>query len=214
MPETVPAGQPHSRGCAAVGVILAAVLLLGAAGGAAWYVLTREDPETGAYDAAPGCEVGETGALDARVPDHEPTLEEPLGTAVDVFGQGWQCRWATPGGDGDSVPATATLVLVAAPNPGGVPTARDNFDSTTSRHATTPVEDLGEESVAWIAEDVYTTACVATRVSNLYVETCHSTAAGYDAREPADEERVIAGAEEIARATVAALPDEVVGEGD
>ncbi|MFL1432686.1 hypothetical protein ACJOT3_32130, partial [Nocardiopsis sp. frass1] len=73
-PETVPSSQPQSRGCATAGVVVLALLLLSAAGGAAWYVLTREDPETGVYDAAPGCEVGTTEALDARVPDHELTL--------------------------------------------------------------------------------------------------------------------------------------------
>ncbi|MGQ4267791.1 hypothetical protein [Nocardiopsis changdeensis] len=213
-PETVPSSQPQSRGCATAGVVVLALLLLSAAGGAAWYVLTREDPETGVYDAAPGCEVGETEALDARVPERELTLEEPVGGAADPFGQGWQCRWATPGGDGDSVPATATLVMVAAPNPGGVVTARENFAETTGAQSTSPVDDLGEEAVTWLDETGYTTSCVAVRVSNLYLENCYSAAAGYDGREPADEERLSAGAEEIARATVDALPEEITAEGD
>ncbi|WP_306367351.1 hypothetical protein [Nocardiopsis sp. CC223A] len=213
-PETVPSSQPQSRGCATVGVIALALLLLSAAGGAVWYVLTREDPETGVYDAAPGCEVGETEALDARVPERELTLEEPIGGAADPFGQGWQCRWATPGGDGDSVPATATLVMVAAPNPGGVVTAQESFAETTGAHRTSPVDDLGEQAATWIDETGYTASCVAVRVSNLYLETCYSAAAGYDGREPADEERLAAGAEEIARATVDALPAEIVLEDD
>lgn len=213
-PETIPSSQPQSRGCATVGVVGATLLLLSAAGGAAWYVLTREDPETGVYDAAPACEVGETEALDARVPDRELTLEEPLGGAADPFGQGWQCRWATPGGDGDSVPATATLVMVAAPNPGGVVTAQENFEATTSVRNTFPVDDLGDQAVAWLDDGGYTTACVAVRVSNLYLENCHSAAAGYNGRVPAEEDRLTSGAEEIARATVDALPDEITREDD
>lgn len=213
-PETVPSSQPQSRGCATAAVIGAAVLLLSAAGGAAWYVLTRENPETGVYDAAPACEVGETEALDARVPERELTLEESVGGAADPFGQGRQCRWATPGGEGESVPATATLVMVAAPNPGGVVTAQENFQATTSAQNAFPVDDLGDQAVAWIDAGGYTTACVAVRVSNLYLESCHSAAAGYDGRVPADEERVTAGAEEIARATVDALPEEIAREED
>ncbi|MFL1430137.1 hypothetical protein ACJOT3_19180, partial [Nocardiopsis sp. frass1] len=130
------------------------------------------------------------------------------------FGQGRQCRWATPSGDGDAVPATATLVMVAAPNPGGVVTARESFAETTGSHNTSPVDDLGEQAVAWLDESGFTTACVAVLESNLYLETCYSAAAGYDGREPADDERLTSGAEEIARATVAALPEEIVVEED
>ena len=213
-PETVPSGQPQSRGCAAAGVVALAVLLLFAAGGAIWYLLTGQDPESGVYDASPGCEIGETDALAARVPGYELTLEEPVGGAADPFGQGRQCRWATPGGDGDSVPATATLVMVAAPDPGGAVTARENFAQTTGAQRTSPVDGLGEQAVTWIAETGYTASCVAVRVSNLYLETCYSAAAGYDGREPADEGRLSAGAEEIARATVAGLPEEISSGGD
>ncbi|PDP84638.1 hypothetical protein CQJ94_26565 [Glycomyces fuscus] len=201
--------QPQSRGCATAAVVAAALVLVLLAAGAIWYVVARDNPETGAFEAAPECSVAETGVLDELVPDHELEVEEPIGGPQEAFGSGWQCRWATPGGPGEEVPATATLVAVAAPDPGGVTTAVDNLRTTTSQYETRELEGVGEEAVAWVDEDPYTVACVGTRVSNLYLETCYSVSASYDAQDPGDEERMVAGAEEFALSVTEALPDSI-----
>jgi hypothetical protein len=205
----VPSVQPQSRGCATAGVVAAALVLALLAAGAIWYVVARDSPQTGDFGAAPECSVAETGALDALVPDHELEVEEPVGGAQEAFGSGWQCRWATPGGPGERVPATATLVAVAAPDPGGVTTAADNLRTTTSRYETRELDGVGEEAVAWVEEDPYTVACVGARVSNLYLETCYSVSASYDGRDPGDRERMVAGAEEFALSVAEALPDSI-----
>ncbi len=208
-PETVPSAQPQSRGCATAAVVAAALVLVVLAAGAVWYVANRNDPETGDFASAPECAVAETEALDALVPDHALEVEEPVGGEQDPFGSGWQCRWATPGGPGEVVPGTATLVIVAAPNPGGVTTAVDNLRTTTSQHETRKLEGVGDEAVTWVQGEPYTVSCVGARVSNLYLETCYSVAGGYDAVEPAEEERIVAGAEELAVSVVEALPESV-----
>jgi len=107
------------------------------------------------------------------------------------------------------VPATATLVLVAAPDPGGVTTSADNLRATTQQYETTALDGVGEEAVRWTRGAPFTVGCVGTRVSNLYLESCYSVAAGYDASEPADEERIVADAEALALAVVEALPESV-----
>ncbi|MFD3683343.1 hypothetical protein ACFWTE_00790 [Nocardiopsis sp. NPDC058631] len=208
-PEVVSSAQPQSRGCATAGVVAAALVLLVLAAGAIWYVVTRDSPERGEYEAAPECASVATGTLDALVPGHELELDEPIGAPEDPAGSGWQCRWATPEGPGDAVPATATLVLVAAPDPGGVTTSADNMRATTQQYETTALDGIGEEAVRWTRGDPFTVGCVGTRVSNLYLESCYSVAAGYDASEPADEERIVADAEALALAVVEALPESV-----
>ncbi|NYH51191.1 hypothetical protein HNR06_000780 [Nocardiopsis arvandica] len=207
--ETVPSAQPQSRGCATTAVVAAALVLIVLAAGAIWYAVVRDDPATGDFASAPGCAVAETETLDELVPDHELEVDEPVGGERDPFGSGRQCRWATPGGPGRAVPGTATLVMVAAPNPGGVTTAVDNLRTTTSQHETRKLEGVGDEAVTWIQGEPFTVSCVGARVSNLYLETCYSVAAGYDASEPGDEERIVAGAEELAVSVVEALPESI-----
>ncbi|MFJ9556706.1 hypothetical protein ACIRPH_23085 [Nocardiopsis sp. NPDC101807] len=205
----VPSAQPQSRGCATAGVVAAGLALLLLAAGAIWYVVTRDSPETGEYGSAPECAAVVTETLDALVPGHELELEEPVGGPEDPAGSGWQCRWATPQGPGEAVPATATLVMVAAPDPGGVTTAADNLRATTEQHDTTGLDGVGEEAVRWTRGAPFTVGCVGTRVSNLYLESCYSVASRYDATEPADEERIVADAEELALAVVGALPESI-----
>ncbi|WP_116247277.1 hypothetical protein [Nocardiopsis sp. FIRDI 009] len=202
----VPPAQPQSRGCAVAGVValaLAAVLLVA---GGVWFVLNRESLESGDFDAAPECAVGETGALAASVPSHILEIEEPVGGQQDTFGSGWQCRWATPEGPGEAVPSFATLVMVAAPNPGGIETAAENLRNTTANQETTAVDGIGDEAVSWTDESDFPFACVASRVSNLYVETCYGAAADYGVTRAAEAERGLATAEELARAVIAELP--------
>ncbi|WP_159942809.1 MULTISPECIES: hypothetical protein [unclassified Nocardiopsis] len=205
----VPSVPPQSRGCATAAVVASALALVVLAAGAIWYVMNRDDPETGDYEAAPECAVAETGTLTALVPDHELEVEEPIGGPRDPAGSGWQCRWATPGGPGGAVPATATLVMVAAPNPGGVTAAAENLRSTTAQHDTRALDGVGEEAVTWVQGEPYTVSCVGSRVSNLYLEACYTVAAGYDGTRPGDEERITAGSEEFAVSVVEALPESV-----
>ena len=206
-PEVMPSAQPQSRGCATAGVVAAALVLVVLAAGAIWYVVTRDSPETGEYESAPECAAVATDTLDALVPGHELELEEPLGAPEDPGGSGWQCRWATPEGPGDAVPATATLVLVAAPNPGGVTTAADNLRATTEQHETTGLDGVGEEAVRWTAGAPFTVGCVGTRVSNLYVESCYTAATDYDAVGSVEGADAAEDAELLARAVVEQLPD-------
>ncbi|WP_017572351.1 hypothetical protein [Nocardiopsis halotolerans] len=205
----MPSAQPQSRGCATAAVVAVVLVLVLLAAAAIWYVIERDTPEEGDFATAPECSVAETRTLDELVPDHALEVEEPVGSAQTLSGEGWQCRWATQGGPGEEVPAIATLVLVAAPDPGGVATATDNLRSTTDQYETRQLEGIGEEAVAWVQEDPYTVSCVAARVSNLYLEACYSVAASYDAQSPGDEERIVAGAEEFAASVVEALPDSV-----
>ncbi|MFW6642448.1 hypothetical protein ACOALZ_20690 [Nocardiopsis algeriensis] len=205
-PETVPPAQPQNRGCAITGLVAGAVVLLLLAAGAVWYVLDRDAPDNGAYDAAPECSVGETDVLDELMPGYELEFEEPLGSPQDPYGSGRQCRWAIPGGPGEEVPSAATLVVVAAPDPGGETIAEATFDATVSGQDTTPVADLGDEAVAWTARDRFVFACVGIRVSNLYAEACYGTAADYSAYGYGDEDRTTERAEEYARSVVTALP--------
>lgn len=198
----VPDTPPQSRGCAVVGVIGATlvVIVLAALGG--WYVLSRDMPESGDFEAAPGCTDVENTALDELVPEHTLEIEEQIGTAQDTFGTGWQCRWATPEGPGEAVPAFASLAMVAAPNPGGVETAVQNFRDTVDRHDTQELQGIGDEAVLWTEEGPFTIACVGARVSNLYLESCYSVAADYEAARSADEEEILAGVEELTQGFV------------
>jgi hypothetical protein len=184
-------------------LVLLVVLLVGAL---IWYVVSRDVLESGDFEAAPECAIGETEALDALVPAHEPEVQEPIGSAQETFGSGWQCRWATPGGEGGEVPAAATLVMVAAPDPGGVDTAADNLRSSAGVPRD-ELEGLGDEAFTWVRSGAFPAGCAGVRVSNLYVETCHSAAADYDATRSVDEEQLVEGAERLAEAVVAELPD-------
>ncbi|MCY9785027.1 hypothetical protein KIK06_14150 [Nocardiopsis sp. EMB25] len=182
---------------------LVAVLLVA---GGVWFVLNREALESGDFEAAPECAVGETEALAASVPSHVLELEAPVGGQQDTFGTGWQCRWATPEGPGEAVPSFATLVMVAAPNPGGIETAAENLRNTTANQDTTAVDGIGDEAVSWTDESDFPFACVGARVSNLYVETCYGAAADYGVARAAEAEHGRETAEELARAVIAELP--------
>ncbi|WP_285728881.1 hypothetical protein [Nocardiopsis sp. ATB16-24] len=203
----VPSVQPQSRGCATVGVVAVALGLLVLAAGAVGYAVNREVAEAGDFASAPECDIAETSVLEELVPGHELEVEEPIGGPQEPFGSGHQCRWATPGGPGESVPGVATLVAVAAPDPGGIATAADNLRSTTAQHDTRELDGIGEEAVTWTQGEPYTVSCVGTRVSNLYLEACYTVAAGYDARTSGDEERINAGAEQFALSVLEALSE-------
>ena len=201
----VPDIPPQNRGCAVVAVIGATlvVIVLAVLGG--WYVLSRDMPESGDFEAAPGCTDMENTVLDELVPQHSLEIEEQIGTDQDTFGTGWQCRWATPEGPGEVVPAFASLAMVAAPNPGGVETAAQNFRETVEQHDSQELQNVGDEAALWVEEGPFTIACVGTRVSNLYLESCYSAAADYQAARSADEEDILAGVEEITRGFVETL---------
>ena len=206
IPGTVPSAQPQSRGCAVVGVIAAVLVVVLLVAGAIWFVVSRDVLESGDFEAAPECSVGETEALDELVPEHELEVQEPIGGPQDTFGSGQQCRWATPGGEGGAVPATATLVTVVAPDPGGVDTAADNLRSSAGRQRE-PLDGLGDEAFTWVRSDAFVVGCAGVRISNLYLETCHGAAADYDATRSIDEEQAVAGAVRLAEDAVAGLPD-------
>jgi hypothetical protein len=200
------ATPPQSRGLAVTLLVVLLVAALGLAGWLAWYLLGN-GVENGAFDAAPECEVGETEALDELVPGHETEIEETVGTAQDTFGTGWQCRWATPEGSGDAVPAAATLVLVAAPVEGGEEIAGDTLDSTAGGSDPKPVEGLGDQALKWVEDGAFEVGCVGVRVSNLYVESCYTAATDYDAIGSVDGEMAAEDAERLARAVVDQLPE-------
>ncbi|WP_304451304.1 hypothetical protein [Nocardiopsis sp. YSL2] len=202
----MPSAQPQSRGCAVVGVIAAVLVVLLLVAGAIWFVASRDVLEQGDFDAAPECSIGETDALDDLVPAHALEVQEPIGGDQETFGSGWQCRWATPGGEGSAVPATATLVAVVAPDPGGVDTAADNLRSSAGSERE-HLEGLGDEAFTWAHPGTFATGCAGVRVSNLYLETCHSAAADYGATRSIDEEQAVAGAVRLAEDVVADLPD-------
>lgn len=204
-PPLVPLAQPQNRGCAAASVTAATVAVVVLAVGAGWFFLNVDRPETADFEAAPECSVGETEQLGELIPEYVGELEEPVGSAEESFGEGWQCRWATPEGEGDHVPAFASLVVVAAPDPGGPETAADNLDSTTAGYDTEELTDLGDEAYVWPREDDFSAGCVGTRVSNLYLETCYGAAADYEAQREADDEQNLEGAEALARSVVEVL---------
>lgn len=199
------AGPPQSRGLAVTLLVLLIAVVLALAGWLAWHLLGN-GTEDGDFDAAPECGIGETEALDELVPGYETEIEETVGTAQDTFGTGWQCRWATPEGAGDSVPAAATLVLVAAPVAGGEDTAADTLRSTAGGNDAQPVDGLGDEALKWVEDGAFEVGCVGVRVSNLYVESCYTAATDYDATGSVDGDAAAGDAETLARAVVEQLP--------
>src|SRR5699024_11490018 len=100
------------------------------------------------------------------------------------------------------VQTCALPILVAAPNPGGVETAAQNFRETVERHDGQELRDVGDEAALWVEEGPFTIACVGTRVSNLYLESCYSAAADYEAARSADEVDILAGREKVSSAFV------------
>ncbi|MGW5878655.1 hypothetical protein ACWFMI_19100 [Nocardiopsis terrae] len=200
------AAPPQSRGLA-IGLLAVLVLaVLGLAGWLGWYFL-HNGVENGDFEAAPECEIGETEALAELVPGYETEIEETVGTVQDSFGTGWQCRWATPEGAGESVPAAATLVLIAAPVEGGEENASETMRATAERSDPQPVEDLGDEALTWVEEGAFEVGCVAVRVSNLYLESCYTAATDYDAVDSVDGDLAAEEAERLARAVVDQLPE-------
>lgn len=200
------ATPPQSRGLAITLLIVLLVVALGLAAWLAWYLLAN-GVERGDFEAAPECDIGETETLEELVPGYEAEIEETIGTVQDTFGEGWQCRWATPEGSGDSVPAAATLVLVAAPVEGGEETAADTLHDTADGNGSEPVEGLGDEALSWVEEGTFEVGCVGTRVSNLYVESCYTAATDYDAVGSVDGDVAAEEAERLAEAVVDELPE-------
>ena len=200
------ATPPQSRGLAITLLAVLLVAVLGLAAWFAWYLLTN-GVERGDFEAAPECDIGETETLEELVPGYEAEIEETIGTVQDTFGEGWQCRWATPEGSGDSVPAAATLVLVSAPVEGGEETAVDTLHDTADGYESEPVEGLGDEALSWVEEGTFDVGCVGTRVSNLYVESCYTAATDYDAVGSVDGDVAAEEAERLAEAVVGELPE-------
>ncbi|MBE2998558.1 hypothetical protein IDM40_07560 [Nocardiopsis sp. HNM0947] len=201
----VPETQPQSRGCAVAGVVAGSLAVVVAIALTGWYVLSRDSAEAGDFEAAPECADLQNTVLEDLVPSHALETEEPLGGAEDAFGSGWQCRWATPEGPAVAVPAFASAVAVAAPEPSGPETAASTLRETASGQETREVPDLGDEALAWTEDGPFTIGCVGTRVSNLYLETCYSAAADYEALRSADEQEIQGSAEDLAEAFVDAL---------
>ncbi len=199
------AAPPQSRGLAVALLVLMAVAVLVLVGWLVRYLL-GDGVESGDFQTAPECGIGETEVLDDLVPGYEAEIDQTVGTAQDTFGTGWQCRWATPEGSGDSVPAAATLVLVAAPAEGGEDVAADTLRSTAQGNEAQPVEDLGDEALKWVEDGTFEVGCVGVRVSNLYAESCYTAATDYDATSSVDGDVAAEEAERLARAVVEQLP--------
>lgn len=201
----VPDVQPQSRGCAVVGVVAGSLVVLVATASIGWYVLSGGSADSGQFEAAPECAELQNAALDELMPSHDLEVEEPIGGAEASFGSGWQCRWATPEGPAVAVPAFASAVAVAAPEPGGPENAASTLRESASGRETHAVSGLGDEALGWTEEGPFTIGCVATRVSNLYLETCYSGAADYEAQRSADEQEILGSSEDLAEAFVDAL---------
>ncbi|GHD26717.1 hypothetical protein [Nocardiopsis kunsanensis] len=204
-PGSVPDVQPQSRGCAVVGVVAGALTVLAAAALTGWYVLGIGSDDGGEFEAAPECAQLQNAVLDELVPSHALETEEPIGGTEAAFGSGWQCRWATPEGTAVTVPAFASAVAVVAPEPSGSETAAGTFRGSSSDRETHEISGLGDEALGWTEEGPFTIGCVATRVSNLYLEACYSGAADYEAQRSADEQEIVEASEELAEAFVEAL---------
>lgn len=201
----VPDTQPQSRGCAVAGVVAASLVVLVAAVLTGWYVLDNGSGDTGEFEAAPECAQLQNAVLDEFVPSHELETEEPVGGAEAAFGTGRQCRWATPEGPAVAVPAFASAVVVAAPEPSGPETAAGTLRESSSGRETHEVSGIGDEALGWTEEGPFTIGCVATRVSNLYLESCYSGAADYEAQRSADEQEILDTSEDLSEAFVDAL---------
>lgn len=204
--ETDPgAPPPQSRVLATVLLISLVLLIIAVLAWLFWYFFDS-GAEHGAYEAAPECEIGETDVLAELVPGHEAEIEETVGTVQDSFGTGWQCRWSTPEAGGSSVPAAATLLLVAAPVEDGEEIAAQTLESTASGNDADRVDDLGDEALTWVEPGAFEVGCTGVRVSNLYVESCYTAATDYDALSSIEGAEAEAEAERLARAVVAELP--------
>lgn len=201
----IPEAQPQSRGCAVIGVIAGALVVLMVTALTGWYVLVGGSDGHGGFEAAPECAELQNEVLDELMPSHVLETEEPIGGAESLFGAGWQCRWATPEGSAAAVPAFASVVAVAAPEAQGVESAASTLRKSSSGRETHEVSDLGDEALAWTEEGPFTIGCMATRVSNLYLETCYSGAADYEAQRSADEQEILNSSEDLAEAFVDTL---------
>lgn len=201
----VPEAQPQSRGCAVVGIVAGSLVVLAATALTGWYVLGNGSDDAGEFEAAPECAQLQNAVLDELIPSHALETQEQIGGAEAAYGSGWQCRWATPEGQAVAVPAFASAVAVAAPEPSGPETAAGTLRESSSGRETHEVSGLGDEALGWTEEGPFTIGCVATRVSNLYLETCYSGAADYDAQRSADEQEILDASKDLAEAFVEAL---------
>ncbi|WP_084468591.1 hypothetical protein [Nocardiopsis trehalosi] len=199
----------QSRGCAVAAIsVLAAAALLMVVGGV-WAIVSLT-VGAGAYEAAPGCEVGETEALDARVPERRTEIEQPVEGLDPTWRDGHECRWGTAE-DSTEVPAAARLVLIRNGDHGGTDgeqQASDALAAASRERAPEPINDLGDEAYAWNeSSQGFAWGCVGVRLSNLYTLTCYTASIDYHVSGAIPEDESLAAAEEIARATVARIEE-------
>ncbi len=199
----------QSRGCATAAILaLAAVALVLLVAGV-WAIVALTGVGGGDYGAAPDCSVADTATLDGLVPEHETELDQPLGLK-ETWRDGHECRWGTAA-DAAAVPAAARLVLVRSDDHTGgegEQEAADALEAAAQEHGPKAVEDLGDEALSWSETSRnFTWGCVGVRMSNLYTLSCYTASIDFQASDAIPEEEAIAGAEELARTTIARIEE-------
>ncbi|RNL87392.1 hypothetical protein [Halostreptopolyspora alba] len=179
---------------------LAAAVLVLMVGGV-WGII-RLSEAGGEYEAAPDCEVARTSTLESLVSDHETEIEQPIDGLAEDWREGYECRWVTPE-DATETPSAARVVMVHNSNHSGGDAeeeAAGALRAAADGNSAETVEDLGDTALAWSeTESGFDWGCVGVQLSNLFVMSCYTAAADFQASEsiPADES--VAGAEKLAR---------------
>ncbi|MFC4561197.1 hypothetical protein ACFO4E_04920 [Nocardiopsis mangrovi] len=210
-PEAPPvrAAPQQSRGCAtaAISVLAVIALLLVVAG--VWAIVSLAGGG-GGYQSAPDCAVGETAALESLVPEYSEELAQPLEGMDESWRDGYECRWGTPS-DAVAVPATARLVLVRVGDRGatdGEQGAAEALRAAPRDNDVREVDDLGDEATAWNeSSQGFAWGCVGVRLANLFTLSCYTASIDYQVSGAIPEDDALAGAEELASATAAAIED-------
>ncbi|MFC7330065.1 hypothetical protein [Marinactinospora rubrisoli] len=193
-----------NRGCAVgaiVGVVVLVVLLIAGGIGAYLWLGSGED-----YTATPDCSVAENEALNALLPGYQTQAAQAIDTGGQDWWDGYQCSWITSS-DSSGMPATASMLLMRNQNRPGTTGAEETASDLATQsegYTTTPVENLGDEAASWYDTE-YELGCVGVRLSNIFLSTCYDAATDYSYSSSISESEAIAGAEQLARATVAQI---------
>ncbi|MBB4933122.1 hypothetical protein F4561_003942 [Lipingzhangella halophila] len=185
--------------------VLALLLMAGGVWGIIWL-----SSASGEYQAAPGCEVGQTSALDSLVSDYETDLDQPIKGLSEDWREGHECRWVTPE-DGSEIPSAARMAIVHNSDHSkgdGEDEATSALREAAEGNSATAIDDLGDRALSWTeTQSDFGWGCVGVQLSNLFVLSCYTAAVDFQASQSIPDEEAIAGAEELARETTRQIED-------
>ncbi len=204
-----PSAPSQHRGCAVATVSVLALAALVVMAGGVWGVMWLNGAN-GEYQTAPGCEVGQTSALDTLVSDYETEVDQPI-EIPEKWRQGHQCHWITPQ-DGSNVPSAARMAVVHnAEPPGGdaEDEAAGALREAADAESQQPIDGIGDTALSWNETgSAFDWGCVGVQMANLAVLSCYTAAVDSQASESIPQDEAIDGAESLARETVQRIEDD------